>query len=164
MFFWKEQMPNPAHCSFTHFLKSLRTNEQMERFAQVAQGKWATVSKSLRLPMTNERMWAICSGRSRQMSKWANCLVFLCKLLIFSFTHKKSAIRSKKIEKIVCFLHFVQFFEVLKKVKDPLIPSEQSELIAQVAQDEWATMSDSLRSLRSNELLWANHSGRSLFW
>ena len=30
-----------------------------------------------------------------------------------------------------------------------------------IAQIKWATVSDSLRSLRTNEQLWANHSGRS---
>ena len=32
---------------------------------------------------------------------------------------------------------------------------------AQIAQIKWATVSDSLRSLRTNERLWANCSGRS---
>ena len=34
------------------------------------------------------------------------------------------------------------------------------ERIAQVAQQKWATMSDSLRPLRGNERSWANRSGR----
>ena len=34
------------------------------------------------------------------------------------------------------------------------------EQIAQVAQDKWSTVSDSLRLLRGNEQLWANCSGR----
>ena len=42
-----------------------------------------------------------------------------------------------------------------------LIPSEQSEQIAQVAQDKWATVSHLLRSPRRNERLWANWSGHS---
>ena len=54
---------------------------------------------------SNERLWAICSNRSRQMS-------------------------------------------------DP-------EQIAQVAQDKWATLSDSLRSLRGNE--WMSDSQKK-FW
>ena len=47
-----------AHCSFTH-----------PSFAQI---KWATVSESLRSLMTNEQLWAICSGHSWKMSKWEN--------------------------------------------------------------------------------------------
>ena len=39
-----------------------------ERFAQIAQDKWATVSESLRSLKTNERPWANRSGRSWQMS------------------------------------------------------------------------------------------------
>ena len=64
-----------------------------ERFAQISPNKWATVRKSLRLLMTNERLWAICSGRSTKMSEWAKnpsffwairafahySLIFLCK-------------------------------------------------------------------------------------
>ena len=45
-----------------------------ERFTQIAQDIWATVSKLLRSLMTNEWLWAIRSGRS--------------------FTHKNQAIRS----------------------------------------------------------------------
>ena len=40
-----------------------------EQMAQVAQRKWATVSKSLRSLYTNERPWVI---GSEEMSKWAN--------------------------------------------------------------------------------------------
>ena len=32
---------------------------------------------------------------------------------------------------------------------------------AQIAQDKWATVSESPRSLRTNKQLWANRSGRS---
>ena len=92
-----------AHRSFAHLLKSLRTNE---------------------------RMWAIFSGTSGQMSEWANRSFFLSKSVIFLFAHKKWAIRSKKFEKIV----FLYVFTV-KKEKDLLISSERrSERIAQVAQ------------------------------
>ena len=65
-------------CSFAHLLKSLRSNEQLwaicsdcsgqvsncEQIAKVAQDKWATVRESLRLLMTKEQPWVICSGRS----------------------------------------------------------------------------------------------------
>ena len=42
-----------------------------------------------------------------------------------------------------------------------LTKNERCERIAQVAHQKWATMSDSLRSLRGNERSWANRSGRS---
>ena len=66
-------------------IRSFRSNQMSdcERFAQIAQDKWATVSESLRSLRGNERPWANRSGRSRQMSdheqvaqvaqrKWAN--------------------------------------------------------------------------------------------
>ena len=63
---------------FAHLLISLKSNEGLwairsdrtrqmsdcERIAQVAPDKWATVSESLRSLMTNEQLWAICSGHS----------------------------------------------------------------------------------------------------
>ena len=62
-----------------------------ERIAQVAQRKWATVSESLRPQKTNEQPWAVCSGRSEEVSKWAN----------FGFTNLKS-----------CFCRFyIQFLK-----------------------------------------------------
>ena len=68
-----------------HLKNLMHPNEQMwairldrsrqmsdrEQIAQVAQRKWATVSKSLRSLKTNEQPWAIRSGRSEEMSKWA---------------------------------------------------------------------------------------------
>ena len=42
-----------------------------------------------------------------------------------------------------------------------LTKNERCERIAQVAHQKWATMRYSLRSLRGNERLWANRSGRS---
>ena len=63
-----------------------------ERFAQIAQDKWATVSESLRSLIENEQLWGICSGRSWWLSK---SLAFMSKSLIRPFAHKKWAIRSK---------------------------------------------------------------------
>ena len=75
-----------AHHSFAHLLICSFCSNQMsdfERFAQIAQDKWATVSESLRSLKGNEQLWANRSGHSRQMSdperfaqvaqrKWAN--------------------------------------------------------------------------------------------
>ena len=72
--------PGLGICSFAH-----RSNQMSdcERFAQIAQIKWANVSESLRLLISKEWPWANRSGRSLQMShreqfaqvthdKWAN--------------------------------------------------------------------------------------------
>ena len=131
---------------------------ECERFAQVAQDKWATVSESLRSLMTNEQMWAFPSGRSGQMSE---LLGFFEQIAHFSFAHNKWAIPSKKFKRLYFVYVFNIFLNFFKEAKDSLISSERSERIAQVAQDKWAIMSDSLRSLRRNERSWANHSGRS---
>ena len=48
-----------------HSLISLKSNE---RFVQIAQDKWATVSESLRSLKTNDQPWANRSGPSWQMS------------------------------------------------------------------------------------------------
>ena len=67
-----------AHSLIAHSLILLKSIERLweicsdrsrqmsdcERIAQVSQGKWATVSKSLRSLMTNEQLWATPSGRS----------------------------------------------------------------------------------------------------
>ena len=77
-------------------------------------------------------------------------------------------------------MFYIQFKKLLKKwanrsfslissflvsdVSESLISlksNERCERIAQVAHQKWATMSDSLRSLRGNERSWANRSGRS---
>ena len=60
-------------------LKSLTKNE---RFAHVAQRKWAILSESLRSLTKNEQM--------------SESLIFLSKSLIHSFLGKKRAIRSEK--------------------------------------------------------------------
>ena len=80
--FWKIRPQYTVHCTGTmqdtrkcragnllirsSLICSFRSNQMSncDRFAQVAQDKWATVSKSLKLLMTNERPWAIRSGCS----------------------------------------------------------------------------------------------------
>ena len=86
--------------------------------------------------------------------KWANE-----QIAHFLFRSQKKSESLKKIVFFVRFLHF--FYKFFKKGKDSLIPSKQSERIAQVIQDKWATVSDSLSSLRMNERSRANRSGRS---
>ena len=88
-------------------IRSDRSNQMSdsEQFAQIAQDKWATVSKSLRSLISKEQPWASCLGHSWQISDcerfaqvahdkwgneritrlfWAYDLFFLTKLLVFS--------------------------------------------------------------------------------
>ena len=83
---WHTPFKNGQGWEFAHLIiHSFRSNQMSdyERFAQIAQDKWATVSESLRSLETNEWPWANPSGHSRQMShcerfaqvahdKWAN--------------------------------------------------------------------------------------------
>ena len=76
-----------------------------ERFAQIAQEKWATVSESLRSLRGNERPWAIRLGCSEEMSEslisltknepMSELLIFLSESIIRLFLDKKPAIRSE---------------------------------------------------------------------
>ena len=55
-----------------------RQMSKWERFAQIPQDKWATVSESLRSLMTNERMWAIHSYHS-----WPHMsFTYICKKVL----------------------------------------------------------------------------------
>ena len=94
-----------------------------EQFAQIAQDKWATVSESLRSLRGNEQLWAIRSGCSEEMSD------LLKKILL-----KKSKIL---------------FYYVLFKDKKKNLSNH--ERFAQVAQRKWVIVSQSLRSLTTNE-------------
>ena len=95
------QRANPSCCSWLscYFLKSDR-----EGIAQVALNKRATVSDSLLLLFTKEKHWAICSGRSWKKSNGSILLFFASESLFGS-----QAICSKKFEKIIFFIWFLQF-------------------------------------------------------
>ena len=71
--------------------------------------KWATVSESLRSLKTNERPWAICSGRSEEMSDVSESLILLTKNEQMSNSLKK--IWPKKSE----ILFYDVSFKVYKK-------------------------------------------------
>ena len=103
---------------------------ECERIAQVAHNKWANVSDLLRSLMINEQI--------ARFFEWIAHLLF---------RSQKASDNLKKIGKNRNFVRFYSFLDFLKKGKASLIPSERSEQIAQVAQDKWATVSDSLRSL-----------------
>ena len=79
-----------AHSLIAHLLiRSFRSNQMSnwERFAQIAQDKWATVNELLR---RNERQWANRSGRSEEMSDCER---------IAQVAQDKWAIRSKSLAK-----------------------------------------------------------------
>ena len=101
-----------------------------EQFAQITQDKWATVSESLRLLMTNERFAQVAHD------KWANERVaknFLTKSLKSYFL-----VRFLYVKKPEQFAHSLFF-------------NEWYEQFAQVAHQKWVTMIDLLRSLTKTE-------------
>ena len=113
-----------AHLLIADSLIALKSNERLwvipsnrsrqmsncEQIAQVAQGKWATVSKLLRSLMINDQM--------------SNSL-------------KKFWLKKSKILFLVCF---ILFFFCLKNERfaHSLILDDQCERIAQVAHQKWA--------------------------
>ena len=142
-----------------------------ERFAQSAQDKWATVSKSLRSFRGNEWLWVNRSGRSRKMSdcerfaqvaqrKWANeqfahkILAKKSRILFFNFFSRFyiQFLYWKKLKKseLLIFAHFLVF-------------GERCEWIVHFAQIKWAMWANwsLLRSLIKNERPWAIRSGGS---
>ena len=130
-------------------------------FTKIAQHKWANVSNSLRSLRSTERLWANCSSRSWQMSKyewfpqvtqdkWANERIarLFWASHSFSLSLRKNEWFNKKIKNIVFFVHFLQlFWNFLKKKKI------RSFLLSKVR--------ELLRSLRTNEWPWAICSGHS---
>ena len=151
-----------AHCSFAHLLISLKSNE---RFAQIAQDKWATVSELLRSLKTNEQPWAIHSG---YLEKWANqrfvqkIWLKKSKILIYYVLFKVFKKKFEKVSKLLIFAYFLFFgewcewiahFAQIKWVMRANLSPKMSnhEQFAQVAQRKWAIMSESLRSLTKNE-------------
>ena len=112
---------------FSRVRNSLISSLLIHSFAQVDQDKWATVSESLSSLMTNEQMWAICSGRSGQMSK---LLFFLANLSFSRSLTKKWVIRSKKFKQNLnfwTFLHFFKSFFYKQKICSFLLSTELSE-------------------------------------
>ena len=136
-----------------------------ERFTQIAQDKWATVSKSLRSLRGNEGEGANRSGCSRQMSdcerfaqvpqrKWANerfsqkilgkkskILFLICFTVYTFFYFKKWVIRS--------FPLFWWTMWANHSGGSPKICDH--ERFAQVSQIKWAIVSELLKLLTKNE-------------
>ena len=119
-----------------------------ERFAHIAQDKWATVSESLRLIRGNERMSDLLKKICLQKSK----------ILFFNFFSMFYIHFFWKNEQIP---HFLLLVSKVSQSLTWLTKNERCERIAQVTHQKRATMSDSLRSLTENERPWANRSGGS---
>ena len=138
-------------------LRSLRTNEWLwancsgrscqksdrEQIAQVAHDKWATMSTLLRLLMINEQM------SYSLKTFWLKSYFLVCFIYVFWFKEMSDLL-------IPSFL-----MSVVSELIRSLTKNKRCEQITQVAHQKWATMSDSLTSLRGNEQSWANRSGRS---
>ena len=73
------------------FAHSLFFLKRLEQFTSFALFKQATESNSLRLLMTKEQLWAICSDRSWQKRDGSYLLFFMGVLQLRSFAHKKWA-------------------------------------------------------------------------
>ena len=128
-----------------------------EQFAQIAQEKWGTVRKLLRLLMTNEQLWANrsgcswlksdCSGCSWLKSKWANHSFFLANCSIALLFTKTSNLLKIILNKIIFFVSSKKH----EQFAHSLFIKEWCEWIAQVTHDNRETMSKWLRSLTKNE-------------
>ena len=80
-------------------INSFRSNQMSdcERFAQIAQDKWATLSELLRSLRGNEQLWAIRSGRAEEMSNVSESLILLTKNERMSDSLKKFWLKKSKI-------------------------------------------------------------------
>ena len=117
-----------------------------ERFSQIAQDKWVTVSKSLRSLMTNEKLWANCSGCSWQMSnRERNAQVdhdkraTVSKSLRLLFrSQKMSDLLKRNLIISYFYVRFLKSFCKLKKRCSFSLFGDNRERITQVAHQKWA--------------------------
>ena len=103
--------------------KSLILMSDCERFAQITQDKWATVSKALRSLMTSDRPWAIHSGRSWQMSEWANSQPCLYENINFLKMQRLSFKLWKHLKATKISWNYLFNFNVFKSVKPSVVIS-----------------------------------------
>ena len=134
----------------THLICSFHSNQMSdcERFAHIAQDKWATVSESLRLIRGNERMSDLLKKIAYKNLKSCFLTFLVCFIYIFFEKMSKSLISSFLVSKVSESLMW-------------LTKNERCERIAQVTHQKRATMSDSLSLLRGNEKSWTHRLGRS---
>ena len=83
--------PYQATRAGNSLIRSFRLNQMSncERFAQIAQEKWATVSELLRSLRGNEQLWTIRSGPLEKMSDVSKSLISLTKNEWMSDSHTK---------------------------------------------------------------------------
>ena len=117
--------------------------ERCERFAQVAQDKWATLSELLRLLMTNEWPWTIRSKNLAKKSKILFLSMFYIRLFICSFP-----LFYERCEWIAQVAHQKWAMWANRSCCSPKMSNH--EQFSQVTHQKWATMSKSLRSLTKN--------------
>ena len=135
---WGKQGWKFAHLLITHLLiHSFRSNQMSdcERFTQMAQDKWATMSESLRSLTKNEWMsvHSIIFGL-----KYLKSYILVCFTYIFYLKNE-------------WFAHSLFLMKDVSKSLRLLTKNEWCEQIAHVAHHKWATMSKSLRSLTKSE-------------
>ena len=172
---WWQVCPGLGICSFAYHSNQM---SECKRFAQIAQDKWATLSKLLRLLISEERPWANLSGCSWQMSdrerfaqvahhKWANerfakknfwlKLYFFIWYVFFILKNERFAYSlffNQRCEQKDQISH--QKWAMWAKYSGRSPKMSDYEQFAQIAHQKWATMSKSLRLLTKNEWPWAN--------
>ena len=138
------QIAQDKWATVSESLRSLRGNEWPWGNAQVAQDKWATKSDSLRSLRGNERMskWA--------MSKniWLKKSQILFQYVLYTIL--KKIVLKKWANRLFLLISSFLVRDVSKSLIS-LKSNERCEQITQVAHQKWATMSDSLRLLTKNE-------------
>ena len=134
------------------------------KHAQIAQDKWAAVSKSLRLLRGNERSWAIHSDHSEEMSDVSESLISLTKNEQMSDSLKKIWLKNLKSCLNIFYLRLKwanRSFSLISSffvsdVSESLISlksNERCERIAHFTHQKWAIVSKSLILLSKNELM-----------
>ena len=146
-----------AHSLIAHLLISLKSNERLwpicsdcsrkisdrERIAEVTQDKWATMSNLLRSLRGNEWM-------SDLLNKF-----WLTKSKILFYNNLCKVFQKKNFNKMsesLIFAHFLFFGKQCEWItRFAQIKWAMWAHIAPFAHQKWATMIDSLRSLKGNE-------------
>ena len=169
-------------------LISLKSNEQCEQIANFAHQKWATMSDLLRWLRGNERCERITHFAHPKKEQMSELLIFLSESLICKFLDNKRAICSEikwanfqpwKLHFCVALGHCQNKQKKRQRQKRLVILKGISVIyqgwkfahsliahllicsFAHFTQIKWVTVSEPLRSLKTNEWPWANHSGRS---
>ena len=99
------------------------------------------------------------------VNSWDERWLNLLKFRITNVTYRRDLVTKWEFRSLVekfCLLdRFQRVGEIFSKAGNSFICSSLICSVAHFAQIKWATVSDSLRSLKTNERPWANRSGRS---